>query len=113
MEYVNLQTGFALMGFADHRELKRVKQLCHDRWKPVAYAGDFSAVKEIQAKHWACHVSSGWMDYHYPWQAYQHQGTLKSRPKGKATALAAIKTAVEVLSQKCSMSIHYILIAKL
>lgn len=31
IEYVDLNTGFALMGFQDYSEFKRVKQLCIDK----------------------------------------------------------------------------------
>jgi hypothetical protein len=65
MEYVDLESGFALIGFAEYREYKRVKQLCVERCKPVAFGGELSKVKEIQARHWVRKVSAGYMDYHH------------------------------------------------
>ncbi|WP_162055134.1 hypothetical protein [Pontibacter pamirensis] len=47
MEYVDLNTGFALMGFLDCWEFKRVKQQCIDKFKLIAYDGEFSNMREI------------------------------------------------------------------
>ncbi|MBC5994011.1 hypothetical protein [Pontibacter cellulosilyticus] len=60
MEYVALETGFAVLGFEDYKEFKRVLQLCKEKSKAVVYAGQLERIREIQAKNWAYHTPQEW-----------------------------------------------------
>lgn len=114
MEYVDLNTGFALMDFpdSDYREFKRVKQLCIDKLKPIAYAGELSQLREIQAKRWVKTVHNGYQNYTIPLEKYDNQTPGKVTPDGVGSVLRSIKTAVQELERKAHYQAIYILIVR-
>ena len=101
------------MGVADYAELKRVKQLCQDRYKPVAYAGELSRVKEIQARHWCLVAGSGYMDYQYPRSEYLNYTGHTSNRVGLRTGLQSLESAMKELMRKQEAPVKYIIIAKM
>lgn len=114
MEYVNLQTGFALMGFSDYPEYKRVKQLCQEKNKAMAYYGEFSKMKELQARYWAKRVTrGGYMDYHYPVSEYEYYDGSAVKRIGVATGLNSLATAVKVLEEKQRYQVKYVIVARM
>lgn len=101
------------MGFAKYSEFKRVKQLCLEKWKPVAYAGEFSRMKEILARHCVKKVSvGGLMDYNSPIKDCLGYELGKVRRVGVFTGMHSLSTAVDVLSQKCGYKVRYVLVAR-
>ena len=112
IEFVDLESGFVIMDFHAYKEFSYIKQLCVEKWKPIAYAGDYSALKEIQARAWVKKVSSGYMDYQYSLQDYLHDGTIKLRPKGKPTAKEVMATAIKVLEEETGNAVVYILVVR-
>lgn len=112
INYVDLNTGFALMGFPDHREFKRVKQLCIEKLKSIAYAGEFSQLKEIQAKHWVKVVHNGYQNYTIPLEKYGNHNVNVRTPDGVGSGLRSIATAVEELERKKQDKVQYVLIVR-
>lgn len=100
MEYVDLNTGFALLGFPDYNEFKRVKQLCTDKLKSIAYAGAFNQLREIQAKHWVKVVHNGYQNYTFPIEKYANHNPHVRTPEGVGSGLRSMATAVQELERK-------------
>lgn len=112
MEYVDLNTGFALMGFPDYKEFKRVKQLCIDKLKPIAYAAELSHLREIQANRWVKPVHNGLQNYTIPLEKYDNHTPGVRTPDGVGSGLRSIKTAVQELERKAQYQVKYILIVR-
>ncbi|WP_162055033.1 hypothetical protein [Pontibacter pamirensis] len=112
MEYVDLNTGFALMGFPDYREFKRAKQLCIDKFKFIAYAGEFSHLREIQAKHWVRTVHNGYQNYTIPLQKYDNHTPGVVTPDGVGSGLRSMATAVQELERKTHYEVKFVIVVR-
>ncbi|PRX96962.1 hypothetical protein CLV24_1781 [Pontibacter ummariensis] len=112
MEYVDLNTGFYLMGFPDYGEFKRIKQLCQDRYKHIAFAGEFGYMHEIQAKRWARSVPSGYQNYALSLDDYYNSDYIKPRPERIPKGLKSIETAIQELERKAQYKVRYVLIVR-
>ncbi|PRY10331.1 hypothetical protein CLV24_11459 [Pontibacter ummariensis] len=112
MEFVDLETGFGLLGFADYAEFKRVRQLCQEKRRHVAYAGEWGKLREIQARHWVKPSHSGYIDYHYPWQDFFMTARNTPVRPGLRSGLESLATAVKVLGEKCGYEVKYVLVVR-
>lgn len=103
MEFVDLRTGYLLAGFEDFETAySATEQLCEKGFK-VAYLNEANHVRDLEVRNFArCFgepEGKKYQNYHYI-----------LREQAKEEALESMKTAVEVLEEKISRRVRYIMV---
>lgn len=112
MEYIDLETGYAVLGQADYKEHKRVKMLCQEKGKSIVYAGDPEKVREIQARHWTFETPTGWQDFAYKRIEYYPTTLQKPKPTVHQTAKESLVSAARELGKVAGYEVRYVLILR-
>lgn len=103
MEFVDLRTGYQLMGFGDFESARfATEQLCGKGFK-VAYLNEACHVQELEVREFTRRFEEAdgpkYQNYHY-----------KMWEQAKAKAAESLQTAVEVLEKKSSLRAKYIVV---
>ncbi|MBC5992432.1 hypothetical protein [Pontibacter cellulosilyticus] len=109
---MDLETGFAVLGFDDYQEFRRVRQLCEEKSKAIAYAGRLERIREIQAKNWVYYTHQGWQDYAHRRAEYYTYNPEQPRPKGLLTAKESIVSAAAELGRRAGYVANYVIVAR-
>ncbi len=105
MEFVDLGTGFHLTGFKNcESAFEAAEELSVEGFK-VAYLNEASHVREMEAREFAKGLGEA------DGLKYQNYRFAKGEA-AKKSAVESLKTAVEVLEQKCGHGAKYILIVR-
>lgn len=102
MEALELRPGVWLMVFCDYWSMRKAKEHCEKRRRPVLYGWERGQAKEYQIKHWVLRIVPGrWRNYQ---ESYSKNPCL--------TAKESLESAIKVLEEKTGIDYTHILVAR-
>ena len=116
MEFIDLHTGFVLLGFDTHQELMRAAMLCKLKGKSICFSGEPGRLKEIKARSWVrADTYTGFLDYNYPLEAHYKMpgsGSGPNRKRGRRKLLKSMATAYPGAGEEGGDEVKYIIVCR-